>query len=191
MYNRGLSGPLLFYTEISYNKSLYMNQLNKRENMNPIVQKIDGLVMSESEKLIKDLDSEVLDLAGLIDILRDRMIQSTDASFPISLAKLGELKLQALKQKNDVLKNLTSYKTTENTGAKRSSGELSISDLLNSAALGAGMGAKLNMNGQHPAQPKLLTEEGEVEIIDVHIENMNTKLLSPEDTADILMKDFK
>ena len=166
-------------------------QVNKRENANPIIQQIDGLVMDQSEQLLKDLESEVLNLSSLIEIQRDRMIQSTDASFPISLAKLGELKLQALKQKNDVLKNLTSYKTTENTGAKRSSGELSISDLLNSAALGAGMGAKLNMNGQHPAQPKLLTEEGEVEIIDVHIENMNTKLLSPEDTADILMKDFK
>jgi hypothetical protein len=163
-------------------------QLNKRENTNPVVQKIDNIVMAESEKLLKDLDNEASDLAGLIDILRDRMVQSTDASFPISLAKIGELKLQALKQKNDVLKNLTSYKTAETSGQRKGPGELSISDLLNSAALGAGMGAKLNMSGQQPSQPKLLTEEGEVDMIDVHVETMN---LSPSEIADTLMKDFK
>ena len=146
--------------------------------------------MEESEKLLKKLDSEADDLAGIIDILRDRLIQSTDASFPISLAKLGELKLQALKQKNDVLKNLTSYKSAETSGARRGPGELSISDLMNSAALGAGMGAKLNMSGQS-SQPKLLTEEGEVEIIDVHIENMNTDMASPASAAETLMRDFK
>jgi len=167
-----------------------MNQLNKRENMNPIVQKIDGLVMDESEKLIKELDDVAELYSGLIDIQRDRMIQSTDASFPISLAKLGELQLQALKQKNDILKNLTSYKTTEAAGNKRG-GDLSISDLLNSAALGAGVGAKLNMSGQQPSQPKLLTEDGEVDIIDVQVENTGSKTVSPETAADILMKDFK
>lgn len=146
--------------------------------------------MEESEKLLKKLDSEAEDLAGIIDILRDRLIQSTDASFPISLAKLGELKLQALKQKNDVLKNLTSYKSAETAGARRGPGELSISDLMNSAALGAGMGAKLNMSGQS-SQPKLLTEDGEVEIIDVHIENMNTDMASPASAAETLMRDFK
>ena len=162
---------------------------NKREP-NTLTQKIDNIVMSESEKLLKDLDSEVTDLAGLIDILRDRMIQSTEASFPISLAKLGELKLEALKQKNNILKNLTSYKSAETSGARRGPGELSISDLMNSAALGAGMGAKLNMSGQ-AAQPKLLTEDGEVEIIDVHIENMNTDMTSPASAAETLMRDFK
>ena len=167
------------------------NQINKRENMNPIVQKIDSLVMNESEKLLKELADAVDLYAGLIEIQRDRTIQSTDPSFPISLAKLGELQLQALKQKNDILKNLTSYKTTEQVVAKRNGGELSISDLLNSAALGAGMGAKLNMSGQQSNQPKLLTGDGEVDIIDVHVENMNTKLISVEEIADTLMKDFK
>lgn len=165
-------------------------QINKKESANVIIQKIDTIVMEESEKLLKKLDSEAEDLAGIIDILRDRLIQSTDASFPISLAKLGELKLQALKQKNDVLKNLTSYKSAETAGARRGPGELSISDLMNSAALGAGMGAKLNMSGQS-SQPKLLTEDGEVEIIDVHIENMNTDMASPASAAETLMRDFK
>jgi hypothetical protein len=165
-------------------------QVNKRENMNPVVQKIDNIVMAESEKLLKDLDCEASDLAGLIDILRDRMIQSTDASFPISLAKLGELKLQALKQKNDVLKNLTSYKNAEATGQRKGPGELSISDLLNSAALGAGMGAKINMSGQ--TQPKLITEAGEQDAITVHIENMSPgEMQSPESAAETLMRDFK
>ena len=166
-----------------------MNQLNKRENMNPIVTKVDNIVMAESEKLLKDLDSEALDLAGLIDILRDRMIQSTEASFPISLAKLGELKLQALKQKNDVLKNLTAYKTAETSGVRRGPGELSISDLMNSAALGAGMGAKLNMSGA--TQPKLIDDCGqETHLIDVQIETIR-ELPSPESAAETLMRDFK
>jgi hypothetical protein len=163
-------------------------QLNKRENMNPVVQKIDDIVMGESEKLLKALEDTVDLYAGLIDIQRDRMIQSTEACFPISLAKLGELQLQAMKQKNDVLKNLTSYKAAETAGQRKGPGELSISDLLNSAALGAGMGAKLNMSGQQPSQPKLLTEDGEIDIVDVHIETMN---LSPSQIADTLMKDFK
>ncbi len=79
----------------------HMNQLNKRENLNPVVAKIDGLVMGESEKLLKALEDTVDLYAGLIEIQRDRMLQSTDACFPISLAKLGELQLQAMKQKND------------------------------------------------------------------------------------------
>jgi hypothetical protein len=162
-----------------------MNQLNKRENMNPVVKQIDHIVMGESEKLLKALEDTVDLYAGLIDIQRDRMLQSTDACFPISLAKLGELQLQAMKQKNDVLKNLTSYKSAETAGARKGPGELSISDLLNSAALGAGMGAKLNMSGQ---QPKLLTPEGEVDIIEVQVEKMN---LSPSEIADTLMKDFQ
>ena len=156
--------------------------------MNPVVKKIDDIVMDQSEKLLKDLDGEVLDLAGLIDILRDRMIQSTDASFPISLAKLGELKLQALKQKNDVLKNLTSYKTTEAGGNKRGSGELSISDLLNSAALGASFGAKLNMSGQ----TVMVDSDGvETPYVDIQVETVQKDLPPPGQAADIIMRDFK
>jgi hypothetical protein len=165
-----------------------MNQINKRETANPIVQKIDAIVMSESEKLLTDLDNEASDLAGIIDILRDRLIQSTDASFPISLAKLAEMKLQALKQKNDVLKNLTSYKNAEASVGKKGPGELSISDLMNSVAAGVGMGAKLNMSGQ--VQPKLISDEGEQNLIDVHIETVNRELPSAESAADTLMRDF-
>ena len=166
-----------------------MNQVNKRENMNPVVTKIDTIVMDESEKLLKALENAVDLYAGLIEIQRDRMIQSTDASFPISLAKLGELQLTAMKQKNDVLKNLTSYKQAEASGQRKGPGELSISDLLNSAALGAGMGAKLNMSGQ-TVQPKLINEDGEQDMINVHIENMNTDLVSPESAVETLMRDF-
>ncbi len=168
-----------------------MNQINTRKNTNPIVEKIDGLVMSESEKLLKSLEDAVDLYAGLIEIQRDRMLQSTDASYPISLAKLGELQLQALKQKNDILKNLNSFKTTESSGNKKP-GDLSISDLLNSAAFGASVGTKLNMSGQQSNQPKLLTEDGEVDIIDVHVENVNSESsTSPETAADTLMRDFK
>ncbi|MCI4436997.1 MAG: hypothetical protein JHC33_09345 [Ignisphaera sp.] len=165
-------------------------QVNKRENMNPVVQKIDSLVMDESDKLLKALEDACDLYAGLIEIQRDRMIQSTDASFPISLAKLGELQLQALKQKNDVLKNLTSYKQAETAGQRKGTGELSISDLLNSAALGAGMGAKINMSGQ-AVQPKLINEDGEQDMITVQIENMTTNMPSPESAAETLMRDFK
>ena len=165
-------------------------QVNKRENMNPVVTKIDNIVMDESEKLLTALEDACDLYAGLIEIQRDRMIQSTDASFPISLAKLGELQLQALKQKNDVLKNLTSYKSAETSGQRKGPGELSISDLLNSAALGAGVGAKLNMSGQ-TVQPRLLNEDGEQDMITVQIENMNTTMPSPESAAETLLRDFK
>ena len=167
-----------------------MHQVNKRENMNPVVTKIDTIVMDESDKLLKALEDACDLYAGLIEIQRDRMIQSTDASFPISLAKLGELQLQALKQKNDVLKNLTSYKSAETSGQRKGSGELSISDLLNSAALGAGVGAKLNMSGQ-TVQPRLINEDGEQDLITVQIENMNTTMPSPESAAETLLRDFK
>lgn len=163
-------------------------QVNRRENINPVVQKIDTIVMRESEKLLVDLESEASDLACLIDIMRDRMIQSTEVSYPIALAKLGELKLQAFKQRNDVLKNLTSYKNAETSSNKKGPGELSISDLMNSAAFGAGMGAKLNMSGQ--TQPKLIEDGIERDLIDVHIENISTELPSAESAADTLMKDF-
>jgi hypothetical protein len=163
-------------------------QVNKRENTSVIIQKIDNIVMSNSETLIKDLDSNVEELSGLMDIMRDRVIQSTDVSHVIGLAKLGELKLQALKQKNDILKNLTAYKNAEAAGNKKGPGELSISDLLNSAALGAGMGAKLNMSGQ--SQPKLIDDSGQItDFVDVKVETRD--LPSAAEVADTLMKDFK
>ena len=164
-------------------------QINKRDNLNPVVQKIDDIVMSNSEKLLKDLDNNIEELSGLFDIMRDRVIQSTDLSHVIGLAKLGELKLESLKQKNNILKNLTSYKTTETVG-KKGSGELSISDLLNSAALGAGMGAKLNMSG---AQPKIVDSSGNsVDFVDAVIENVSpVQVRTSEEIADTLMKDFK
>jgi hypothetical protein len=165
-------------------------QVNKRDTHNPIITKIDDIVMQESEKLLTALEDAVDLYAGLIEIQRDRTIQSTDASFPISLAKLGELQLQALKQKNDVLKNLTSYKSAETSGQRKGPGELSISDLLNSAALGAGVGAKLNMSGQ-TVQPRLINEDGEQDLITVQIENMNTTMPSPESAAETLLRDFK
>ena len=168
-------------------------QINKHENINPVIQRIDDLVMSESEKLLKVLEDTVELYAGLIEIQRDRMIQSTEISFPISLAKLGELQLQAMRQKNDVLKNLTSYKSVEAAGNRRGLGELSISDLMNSAALGAaagvGIGTKLNMSGQ---QPKMIDSNGiESSMIDVQIETVVSALPTPEETANIIMRDFK
>ncbi len=165
-----------------------MYPVNKKDNSSQIVQRIDNLVMAESEKLLTALNDKSEDLAGIIDILKDRTLQSQEPGFPIALAKVAELQLQALKQKNDVLKNLTAYKTTELSGMRRGPGELSISDLLNSAALGAGIGSKLNMSGA--IQPKLVDSSGNT-TDSIEIEITPVEQQSPEQIADTLMKDFK
>lgn len=163
-------------------------QVNKKET-NALVQKIDDIVMTNSEQLLKDLDNNIEDLAGLVDIAQDRFVQSSDLPYALSLAKLVELKLLAMKQKNDVLKTLTSYKTAETSNNKKGPGELSISDLLNSAALGSAIGSKINMSGQ---QPKMIDSNGiESVMIDVQVEAIQNNLPSAESVAETLMKDFK
>ena len=146
-------------------------QLNKRETL-PVstknVEKIDTIIVDKVEDSLKDLDGDIEDLNSIIEILKDRMIQSTEAAFPISLARFAEIKLATRRQKNELLKTLISYKTGEQSAKKRSNdASSSIQDIMAGVGLGAAMasGGKLNINS--PTAP---IEVERTDVIDAEIE---------------------
>ena len=115
------------------------------------VDKINKIVDTEIVKMFDDLDIVSSDLDSLISILKDRMIESTEASFPIALARLGELRMDTIKKRIDILKTLVTDKGTE-IGAKKKSNGSDLDSILSGAGLGMMLGAKLGQsNYSQPA----------------------------------------
>lgn len=104
--------------------------------------KINVQVDSEISNVLKDIDIVASDLDCLMEVLKDRMIQSTDASFPIALARLGELRMDTIKKKIDIIKTLVHDKSIE-TAARKKSHQSDLESILSGAALGAALGAKI------------------------------------------------
>ena len=74
------------------------------------IEKHNNLVDDEVKKILTDLEMVSSDFDAMMDILKDRLIQSTDASFPIALARLGELRLDTVKKRIEILKLLVNDK---------------------------------------------------------------------------------
>ena len=113
-----------------------------RNNENVRIDKINRQVDTEVENIMKDLSIVSSDLDSLMEILKDRMVQSTEASYPIALARLGELRLDTVKKRIDILKMLVNDKGIE-TVAKKKAPITDLESILSGAALGAALGAKL------------------------------------------------
>ena len=152
------------------------NQVNTRE-ANSIattnIGKIDSVIIKQVEESMSELDGDILDIDSAMTVLRDRMIESPEASFPISLARFAEIKLATRKQKNELLKTLIQYKTGEQMTRKRSNDATSsIQDIMAGMGLGAVMsqGGKLNISavGTDQTGQRVLVER--TDIIDAEIE---------------------
>ena len=107
------------------------------------IEKINTQVDDEISKILKDLDIVASDLDSLMEILKDRMLQSTEASYPIALARLGELRLDTVKKKIDIVKTLVNDKGIE-AAAKKKAPVTDLESILSGAALGAALGAKMS-----------------------------------------------
>lgn len=120
------------------------HRVNKREEAtvsSQNINKIDELVVSEVEKSMQALDEDIQELDSYMQVMRDRMMASdSEPSYPITLARFAELKLQTRKQKNDALKTLIAYKAEERSSRKRSSDPSSaIQDIMAGVGIGAAM----------------------------------------------------
>jgi hypothetical protein len=116
------------------------------------IEKINRIVDTEIVKMFEDLDLVSSDLDSLIAVLRDRMIESTEASFPIALARLGELRMDTIKKRIDILKTLVTDKGTE-IGAKKKSNTGDFDSILSGAGLGMMLGAKLGQSNYSQVTP--------------------------------------
>lgn len=117
----------------------------RKENKPTRIDKLNLQVDDEISKILKDLDIVASDLDSLMEILKDRMVQSTESSYPIALARLGELRMDTIKKKIDIVKTLVNDKGIEASVKKRTP----VSDLesiLSGAALGAALGVTMNNN---------------------------------------------
>ena len=148
------------------------------------IDKIDTLIVKQVEENMDALDGDIQDLDSIMSVLRDRMIEATDASFPISLARFAEIKLATRRQKNELLKTLIQYKTGEQMTRKRSSDATSsIQDIMAGVGLGAAMtsGGKLNISGPN------LQQIERTDIIDAEVEIEEGETTAPSS----ILKGFK
>jgi DNA-directed RNA polymerase subunit H (RpoH/RPB5) len=134
------------------------------------VDKHNALVDSEVKKVLDDLEIVSSDLDAIMEVIKDRLIQSTDASFPIALARLGELRLDTIKKRVDILKLLVNDKSVEVMGKKKTPAT-DLESILSGAAFSAALGAKVGSGGFGLSQSKL-SNNIENDIIDVSKEEL-------------------
>lgn len=134
----------------------------QKESGSARVDKINKVVDNEIVKIFDDLDIFSSDLDALISILKDRMIESTEASFPIALARLGELRMDTVKKRIDILKTLVADKSIE-TQAKKKSNAGDLESILSGAGLGMALGAHLGKSNYN--QPGNIIQNVEFETI--------------------------
>jgi hypothetical protein len=152
------------------------HQINTRETNSLAtnnISKIDTLIVKQVEDSMSDLDGDILELDSVMTVLRDRMMESPEASFPISLARFAEIKLATRKQKNELLKTLIQYKTGEQMTRKRSNDSTSsIQDIMAGVGLGTVMsqGGKLNISAAGTGADGQRIQVERTDIIDAEIE---------------------
>ena len=137
------------------------------------IDKIDTMIIKEVEDSMEKLEGDVEDIESIMKVLRDRMIETPDHGFPISLARFAEIKLATRKQKNELLKTLIAYKTNEQVARKRTSdSNSSIQDIMAGVGLGAALsgGKKLNISGTGTDVTGQSIQIERTDIIDAEIE---------------------
>ncbi len=106
------------------------------------VDRINKFLDEQIESVLKDLEGSANDLETIIDIVRDRIVQSNDPTHVIALARLEELKLDTTRQRINLIKTVVTDKGNELSVSKRTSAT-DIADILNGSALGAAIGVKI------------------------------------------------
>lgn len=146
-----------------------MSDLTPQTRKSPLTRadKLNAQVDAEIPEILKDLAVMASDFDSLLEILKDRMIVSTDACYPIALARIGELRMDTIKKRIDIVKTLVGDKSVEVMSKKKSSGN-ALEDILSGAAFGAALGVKVgNQSYLHSDNNTAGIDIRPVEIIDV------------------------
>ena len=107
------------------------------------VDKTNVVVDDEVAKQLKDLELASSDLDAVIEVMTDRVVQSTEVGLAIALARFMEIRLDTFKKRNDIIKTLVADKSIE-VGAKKRQPATDLDSLLSGAALGAAYGATVS-----------------------------------------------
>ncbi len=144
------------------------------------VEKTNSIVDIEIEKQLKELETASSDLDAVIEVLTDRVVQSTDVGLAIALARFMEIRVDTFKKRNDIIKTLVTDKSIE-VGAKKRQPATDLDALLSGAAFGAALGA--HVTTQKSINQKK-AEQSQFQTIDVeNVENeFETEHLSTENT---------
>lgn len=130
------------------------------------VEKTNSIVDVEAKKILDEVEILSSDLDAIMEVLKDRLVQSTDPSFPIALARLMEIRMDGIKKKTDILKVLVNDKGIEVMGKKKSP-TTDLESILSGAAFGAALGAKVGSGGFGQGAPrKEISNDPEHDIID-------------------------
>jgi len=117
--------------------------VNKVEKTKSRVEKTNIVVDDEVAKQLTDLEVASSDLDSVIEIMTDRVVQSTDVGLAIALARFMEIRLDTFKKRNDIIKTLVSDKSVELNARKRQQ-VTDLDSLLSGAAFGAALGATVS-----------------------------------------------
>jgi len=160
-------------------------QINKRDkneaaSVHKRIEKINNTVDNESEKILADIDLNASNLDTIIDILQDRVVQSTDPSFVIALARLSEMRLDTIKKKIDLLKALIVDKGNDITLKKKQSTS-ELDDILSGVIAGAQIANNVNniKNIKVDTYETIDVENAEIEIESENV-NSNNDLLDSD-----------
>lgn len=113
---------------------------NKTESR---IDKTNNIVDDEVAKQLSELEIVSSDLDAIVEILQDRVVQSTDAVLAIALARFYEIRMDTFKKRNDILKTLVSDKSIDVSTKKKSQGT-DIDSILSGIGLGAALGATVS-----------------------------------------------
>lgn len=161
------------------------NQINTR-NTQTRTDKINTLVDTQTSKILEELDSYSDRMDTFLEILGDRVVESSDCNFAIALARIAELKLDSIKKRTDLIKTLVVDKGNELTSKKRMpTSELDA--ILSGASLGAALGATLTGGNIIPISQfeTINVENAEIIVETEHFGN------SVESSADKLIESAK
>jgi len=162
-----------------------------RKDKNAVrIDKTNDIVDSEVVKMLKDLDIVADDLDAIIEILKDRLIQSTDVSFPIALARLSEVRMDTFKKRIDILKTLVTDKGLE-VAAKKKTVMSDFDSILSGVAMGAALGAKVTtqktIDSKKAEQVAFETIDADVEEIEFETEHFDSSNSLKESSVDRLL----
>lgn len=115
----------------------------KKDKAPSRVEKTNIIVDDEVAKQLSDLELASSDLDAVIEVMTDRVVQSTDVGLAIALARFMEIRLDTFKKRNDIVKTLVSDKSIE-VGAKKRQPATDLDSLLSGVSFGAALGATVS-----------------------------------------------
>jgi hypothetical protein len=115
---------------------------NKVEAISVRTAAINNTVDEQTKKILDELDEVSSQFDGMLSIMQDRVVQSSDCNFAISYARIAEMRMDTLKKRIDIVKALITDKGNE-VAIKKKSTTSELDSILSGAALGIALGAKV------------------------------------------------